>query len=308
MADQRPKIVVVAGPTASGKTSLGLDVAEACSGEIVSADSIQIYRHMDIGSAKPTPQEQARVRHHMIDIRDPDEDFSAGDYVREARECINDITVRGKVPIIVGGTGLYLRCLLKGIAEVPRVPPELRQSLLEAERRGGKGTLFQRLLALDPESAARTGPDNIPRIARALEILEVTGKRMSALLGAHSFEDRPYRHLFICLSPNRDRLYERIDNRVDSMIKGGLLEEVARLRKMGYAGTLKTMQSLGYRHAAMMLDGDVGFEEAVRLMKRDTRRYAKRQLTWFRAEPDVLWCDPETSEGIGLKVGDFLGK
>jgi tRNA dimethylallyltransferase len=307
MEKEIPKIVVVAGPTASGKTAFSIELAEAFDGEIVSADSIQIYRYMDVGSAKPTLSERTRVRHHMIDVHDPDELFSAGDYVQEARNCITDILGRRKVPFVTGGTGLYIRCLLRGIVDLPATDPHARRALLQEEERGGKGTLFERLRELDPASAARTGPDNLPRIARALEVFQLTGRTMSELLGAHSFEEHPYDHLFICLSPNRSRLYERIDNRVDCMIKGGLLEEVARLREMGYAGNLKPMQSLGYRHAAMILDGEMAREESVRLMKRDTRRYAKRQLTWFRAEPDVLWCDPEEIEGIGLKVGDFLG-
>ncbi|MBI5570786.1 MAG: tRNA (adenosine(37)-N6)-dimethylallyltransferase MiaA [Desulfomonile tiedjei] len=307
MKDRPPKIVVLAGPTASGKTEIGIRLAEAINAEIVSADSIQLYRYMDVGSAKPSPEERARIRHHMIDIRNPDEDFSAGDYVREARQCIRNILERGKLPLVVGGTGLYIRCLLGGILELPPSQPALRRKYLEEEEKGGPGTLFGKLAELDPPSAVRTGPENISRIVRAFEVMELTGKRMSELMLNHSFQDQPYRYLFLCLSPSRDKLYERIDVRVDSMIKGGLLDEVAMLQRRGYSRDLKPMQSLGYRHAAMILAGETTVEEAIRLMKRDTRRYAKRQGTWFRSEPEVLLCDPDEIDGIGLKIDDFLG-
>jgi tRNA dimethylallyltransferase len=304
---EKPKIVVLAGPTASGKTAVGIKLAQMYNGEIVSADSIQVYRHMDVGSAKPTPEEMALVRHHMIDIRDPDEEFTAGDYVREARECIKNIVARGKNPLVVGGTGLYIRCLLGGIVELPPAQPSMRARLLQEERTGGAGTLFATLKKVDTETALRIDPHNLPRVIRALEVFLVTGKPLSMLVREHSFDDRPYRWLFICLAPERSLLYERIDKRVDCMIKGGLIEEVVRLSERGYSRDLKSMQALGYRHACMVVAREMDREDAVRLMKRDTRRYAKRQLTWFRAEPEVLWCDPEEIEGIGLNVGDFLG-
>jgi tRNA dimethylallyltransferase len=306
VAGNRPKIVVVAGPTAAGKTSVGIELAQNFSGEIVSADSIQIYRHMDIGSAKPTPEQRSLVAHHMIDIRDPNEEFSAGDYVKEARTAIRGILRKGRVPIVVGGTGLYIRSLLGGIADLPLAQPVFRRRMLAAEK-AAKGTLFDRLSEVDPATARRTPPDNIPRIIRALEVFEVTGKTMSLVQEEHSFQDRPYSHFFICLSLNRQLLYERIDKRVDSMIRGGLLEEVFRLYGRGYSRELKSMQSLGYRHAGMVLAGQMDLVGATRLMKRDTRHYAKRQLTWFRSEPGVLWCDPDDIKGIGLKVSNFLG-
>jgi tRNA dimethylallyltransferase len=307
MSEAKPKIVVVAGPTASGKTAVGIKLAQMFNGEIVSADSIQVYRHMDVGSAKPTAEELALVRHHMIDIRDPDEEFTAGDYVRESRECVKNIVQRGKIPLVVGGTGLYIRCLLGGIVDLPPAQPLLRARLQQEEVTGGAGILFARLEEIDPETALRIDPRNLSRVIRALEVFSVTGKPLSALAGEHAFDDRPYRPLFICLAPERQCLYERIDNRVDCMIKGGLLEEVTELSERGYSRELKSMQALGYRHAHMVVSGEMDREDAVRLMKRDTRRYAKRQLTWFRAEPEVLWCDPEEIEGIGLKVDDFLG-
>ncbi len=307
MPDNKPPIVIVAGPTASGKTRTGMLLAEAFNGEIVSADSIQIYRYMDVGSAKPTIGERSRVTHHMIDVRNPDEDFSAGDYVKEARECIDGILKRGKLPVVAGGTGLYIRCLRGGIIGLPASANVLRESLL-AEETAAKGTLYKRLMEADPEKALATPPENTYRIVRALEVLELTGKRMSTLLQEHAFQDRPYRSLLIGLAPSRARLYEQIDQRVDNMIKGGLLEEVTQLYDMGYMPRLKSLQSIGYRHAGLVLAGEMSLDEAVRLMKRDTRRYAKRQFTWFRSEPDIVWCDPQDTETIVHAIHDFLGK
>ena len=305
MTGNSPKIVVLAGPTASGKTSVGIQLAERLSGEIVSADSIQIYRFMDIGSAKPSVEERERIAHHMIDIRDPDQEFSAGDYVREAREAIDKVLQKGSVPIVVGGTGLYIRLLLGGIADLPPAQSTLRRRMLEAET-ASRGSLFERLLQVDPVTARRTSPANVPRIIRALEVFEVTGKSLSQVQEEHSFPDRLYRHVFICLSVNRALLYERIDKRVDSMIESGLMEEVVALRERGYSPNLNSMQSLGYRHINMSLSGHIEMQEAIRLMKRDTRHYAKRQLTWFRSEPGVLWFDPEEIAGIGLMVTNFI--
>jgi tRNA dimethylallyltransferase len=307
MPDTKPKIIVIAGPTASGKTGFAIKLARMFNGEIVSADSIQIYRYLDVGSAKPTREEMALVKHHMIDIRDPDEEFGAGDYVREARRCIENIVQRGKVPLVVGGTGLYIRCLLGGIVDLPPADSGIRELLQQEEITRGAGTLFARLEKVDPETAQRIDPHNLSRVIRALEVLELTGTRLSVLVREHSFRDRPYERLFICLAPLRSRLYERIDNRVDCMIKGGLFEEVVRLSERGYSRDLKSMQSLGYRHAYTVVAGEMDREDAVRLIKRDTRRYAKRQLTWFRAEPEVLWCDPDDVDRIGLNVDDFLG-
>jgi tRNA dimethylallyltransferase len=301
----RPKIVVIAGPTASGKTAAGLQLAERFDGEIVSADSIQVYRHMDIGSAKPTDRERERIRHHLIDIRNPDEDFSAGDFVREARDAISDVLRRDGLPLIVGGTGLYIRLLLGGIAELPIGDPELRARLLEQER-NTRGILPRRLAAVDPVSAERIAAGNLSRIVRALEVFELTGKTISDIQRAHGLQDRPYEHLFVCLIPERRLLYERIENRVDSMIEDGLVEEVSALYARGYSPKLNSLQSLGYRHVGMILSGEMEREEAIRLMKRDTRRYAKRQLTWFRSEPEVMWFDPEDITGIGATVSCFL--
>ncbi|MDQ7785698.1 MAG: tRNA (adenosine(37)-N6)-dimethylallyltransferase MiaA [Desulfomonilaceae bacterium] len=307
MATDHPKIIVIAGPTASGKTDCGIDLAEEIRGEIVSADSIQIYRYMDIGSAKPSPVERSRVPHHMIDIRDPDEDFSAGDYVREARRCMRDVLSRGMVPLVVGGTGLYIRLLLGGIVELPRKDPALREKL-RVEEAVRPGSLYERLLKIDPETAHATPDRNAARIVRALEVYELTGRPISRVQQEHALQDRPYNTLFVCIAPDREVLYERIDTRVDSMIKGGLFEEVGRLYDLGFTRELKPLQSLGYRHAGMVIAGEVDEHEAIRLMKRDTRHFAKRQMTWFRSEPDAAWFDPKDRPRIRFAVANFLGR
>ncbi|MBI5250329.1 MAG: tRNA (adenosine(37)-N6)-dimethylallyltransferase MiaA [Desulfomonile tiedjei] len=307
MADRKDKIIIIAGPTASGKTEVSLRLAQAFDAEIVSADSVQIYRHMDVGSAKPTREERQSTPHHMVDIRDPDEDFSAGDYVQEARKTIGGIFERGRVPLVVGGTGLYIRLLVGGVAELPPAHPELRLKFREKER-NTEGALYARLTEIDPETAERTAPRNVARIIRALEVFEITGKTISRVQKEHAFHDRQYEHLFVGLAPDRSILYERIDNRVDSMIKGGLLEEVVNLYELGYSRELKSMQSLGYRHAGRVLAGELDLKSATDLMKKDTRHYAKRQFTWFRSEPEVLWFDPKEIKGIGLMVNNFLGQ
>lgn len=306
-ADPRPRLVVIAGPTAAGKTSLGIRLAQRFGGEIVSADSIQVYRYLDVGSAKPTAEERAAARHHMIDIRDPDEEFTAGDYVREARRCITDIVSGGWIPFIVGGTGLYIRLLLGGIADIPTADEEVRARLKKELERSGPEALFQRLETADPESAAAIGKENVQRMIRALEVLELTGRPLSSFQREHGFEDRPYRSIFFCVCPEREELYRRIDMRVDSMADGGLMKEVMYLKSRGYGEELKPLQSLGYRHFREVLEGEIDRDEAIRLMKRDTRRYAKRQLTWFRSEPEILWRDPRDEVRIAQEITDFLG-
>ncbi len=303
----KSKIIVIAGPTASGKTAAGIKVAEKFGGEIISADSIQIYRHMDVGSAKPTLEQRRSVPHHMIDIRNPDEDFSVGDYMREGRHCVQEIVRRGRIPIVVGGTGLYIRALLGGIADIPPSDPDLRARLCDEEQRDGRGVLYKKLQHVDPVKAVGVQPNNLHRIIRALEVFELTGKPMSDIQKEHSFRDRPYLYIFICISPPRRVLYERIDKRVDTMINKGLIEEVYSLHEMGYSRDLKALQSLGYRHAGMIVWGEMDHSNAIVLLKRDTRRYAKRQLTWFRSESDALWCDPDARAEIDSMVGNFLG-
>ncbi len=302
----KEKIIVIAGATASGKTSIAIRLARKINAEIISADSIQLFRYMDIGSAKPTIEERSRVPHHLIDIRYPDEPFSAGDFLFEARKAITNIVSRRRVPLVVGGTGLYIKLLLGGLAQVPPSDPKLRLRIQEREKQIGPGTLYEELIRIDADIAGLTTAENVNRISRYLEIYEVTGRKPSELLKEHQFADRPYDYLFLCLDEERASLYERIDVRVDNMIKGGLLEETAYLLHLGYSRDLKPMKSLGYRHAGMILAGEMRMSEAVELMKRDTRRYAKRQFTWFRSEPKATWIDHDKAHGLELMVINFL--
>ncbi len=303
---KRPKIIAVAGPTASGKTSLGVELAERHGGEIVSADSVQVYTYLDIGSAKAAAEDRSRVRHHMIDVRYPDEDFTGGDYVREARAVIDWILSREKVPIVVGGTGLYVRLLLRGIAQGPP-PDEAHRATLREEERRGPGSLYRRLEEVDPETAKKTHPHNIVRLVRALEVHHATGRPISRIQERHRFGDSPYDTLYLCPAPEKKLLYERIDKRVDLMIKDGLVEEVFNLYRLGYQRDLKPLQSLGYRHAGHIIASEMSAADGIALLKKDTRRFAKRQLTWFRSEPEVIWSDPADRDGISLMVGHFLG-
>ncbi len=302
----RPKVVIVAGPTASGKTSVALELARRSRVAIVSADSIQIYRFLDIGSAKPTILERQRVPHYMVDIKYPDEEYSAGDYVREARTIIAKIVEKSMVPLVVGGTGLYIRLLRGGIADLPKSDLTLRSRLWETERKEGIETLYSKLESVDPVSAKTIGPFNFVRILRALEVFELTGKPISEFHKEHALKDCPYDILYVGLNPEREKLYRSINDRVDSMMDGGLLDEVKDLYDRGYSRKLKSLQSLGYRHAGMVLAGELDISEATLLMKRDTRHYAKRQLTWFRSEPDVRWFDPQEISTIGVEVDNFL--
>ncbi|MCL5123265.1 MAG: tRNA (adenosine(37)-N6)-dimethylallyltransferase MiaA [Deltaproteobacteria bacterium] len=302
----KPKIIILAGPTASGKTRVALELARRFSAAIVSADSIQIYRFMDIGSAKPSIEERQQIPHFMIDIRYPDEDFSAGDYVNEARSIIRKIVEKSMVPLVSGGTGLYIRLLRGGIADLPRADLNLRSRLLQICEKEGIQALTARLETVDPSAAKNIGPNNLVRILRALEVFELTGRPFSELQRKHAFRDCPYNALYLGLNPEREKLYQAIDDRVDSMMTSGLLDEVRYLHGLGYGAELKPLQSIGYRHAGTVLAGHATLLEATELMKRDTRHYAKRQLTWFRSEPDLRWFDPQESSTIGVEVDNFL--
>lgn len=302
----KPKIVVIAGPTGVGKTAAAVAVADAFGGEVVGADSMQIYRHMEIGTAKPTAAEQARVRHHLIDIRDPDEPFDAARYADTAGEVVWALHREGRLPLVVGGTGLYIKALVHGIFQARPTDPDVRERLKSEAETLGTGALFQRLRLTDPETARRVHPGDTFRIIRALEVRETTGTPMSAHHRAHGFGEAPFEALKVGLTLPRDRLYDRIDRRVERMIGQGLLEEVKGLLDRGYAPDLKSMNAIGYRHMAAYLAGDLSWKEAVRTLKRDTRRYAKRQLTWFRADPEMVWHSPTDIAAITDRVAAFL--
>lgn len=285
----RPKIVVIIGPTASGKSAVGMELAGHSKAEIINADSMQVYRYMDIGTAKPSLKERKQVRHHLIDILYPDEEFSAALFREEARQAIGAVEERGKRAMVVGGTGLYIKALTSGLIRGGEVDPVIRKKLQAEAQAGGREQLYQRLREVDPPTAEQLHPHDTYRIIRALEVYERTGRPISALRKKHLFQEGPYDVLKIGLGMEREALYRRIDQRVDEMIHKGLVEEVGRLLELGYAPWLKAMQSLGYKEIINLLQGEYDMAEAVRLIKRDTRRYARRQITWFKTDPEIHW-------------------
>ncbi|BBO78688.1 tRNA dimethylallyltransferase [Desulfosarcina widdelii] len=298
--------MVVCGPTGSGKTGLAIGLAQQFGGEIVGADSMQIYRTMDIGTAKPTPAEQAQAAHHMIDILDPDEDFDAAMYADAADRAIDGIVGRDRLPLVVGGTGFYIKALVYGLFEEGPSDPEIRRRLKRSVQSEGSAALHRRLAVLDDRAAARIHPNDAYRIVRALEVFEITGQPLSDFQRQHRFQDQRFDALFLGVTWPRPILYDRIDRRVDRMMDQGLEAEVRGLLARGYGPQLKSMQSLGYRHLTAFIDGRTSLDETVRTLKRDHRRYAKRQLTWFRANPAVHWMTPETPQAAVDRIGKFL--
>jgi tRNA dimethylallyltransferase len=287
----RPRVVILLGPTGTGKSRLAIEWAEELGGEIIGADSMQVYRYMDIGTAKPTPDDQRRVRHHLIDLVTPDQPFHAALYRTLGRKTIDQLFQNRKPIWVVGGTGLYIKTLTQGLFSSPRIDPGVRENLRgEAKEKGG-AALYERLKKVDSQTALRLHPNDLFRIIRALEVFDSTGVPISFYRGQHRFGERPYVTLKIGLEMNRNMLYRRIEERVDQMIEKGLLGEVERLMAMGYGRELKPMQSLGYKQMIQFLSKEIGWDEAVRQMKRDTRHYAKRQWTWFKADPEVHWWD-----------------
>ncbi|MBO4873168.1 MAG: tRNA (adenosine(37)-N6)-dimethylallyltransferase MiaA [Lachnospiraceae bacterium] len=288
----KPPVIVLAGPTAVGKTELSLELAEALNAEIVSADSMQVYRGMDIGTAKASPEERARVPHHLIDAADPSEDFSIARYVELGREVLKDIQARGKVSLIVGGTGFYIQALLKDLdfSEEKEERPLREKYRILAETEGPEA-LHRRLKAIDPTAAAAIHANNIKRVIRALEYFEETGSRISALNEAQTGQESPYRVLYFVLNLPRAELYRRIELRVDQMMEEGLLEETRKLLARNVPPGSTALQSIGYKELADYLKGTCSLEEAVEKIKLNSRHYAKRQLTWFRREKDAVWID-----------------
>lgn len=297
-------LVVICGPTAGGKTALALNLAEHCALEIISADSRQVYRRMDIGTAKASLEERNRVRHHLIDVVDPDEDFTALDFFAKGRAALIDIAGRGRLPLVVGGTGFYIDALLRGLVDAPGANPELRQELAEWELKHGSGSLHGRLKTVDPVMAARLTPLDQVRIIRALEVYYQSGQRLSELQDQHAAVQSPYRVLSIGLAPQRDLLYERIDRRVDVMMQAGLLKETAELLERGYRPDLKALKTIGYQECVNHLAGNTSLQDAVSLIQRNSRRYAKRQLTWFRKNNEIIWLDSPREFAKVLKLID----
>ena len=303
---QKPAVLVICGPTGIGKTAAAVAAAEAFGGEIISADSMQVYRFMDIGTAKPTTEERARAPHHLIDVVDPDEDFDAARFSQTAREIAVAIDRRGAVPIVAGGTGLYIKAMLYGLFRAEPPDPLTRQQLRQEAAEDGSESLHRRLAGIDAKAADRIHPHDTFRIIRALETATTTGEPITNHHRRHGFRESPFRVLKIGLDMDRQALYDRIDRRVDTMINAGLLDEVKGLLTRGFGGDLKSMHSLGYRHMVDFTAGRLTWKEAVRTLKRDTRRFAKRQLTWFRADKEIVWSAPDDFSVLFTKIDAFL--
>lgn len=297
------KLVIIVGPTALGKSRLAMELAERFNGEIVNADSRQVYRYMDIGTAKSSHEDRRRVPHHLIDIVDPDEDFTAARFRTEAMKVIQDIYERGRNIFVAGGTGLYIKALIGGLFKGPGADEGLRGELRRETELEGADYLYQRLKEVDPVAASCIHPHNMVRVIRALEVFYLTDRPISSFQREHGFLERPYETLKVGLIKDRRDLYRDIEARVDRMIEAGLIEEV---RGLGYPPTLKAMQGLGYREIVDYLHGKYTLEEAIRRLKRNTRRYAKRQMTWFRNDRDIHWFPPEDRQEVFSLVEGFL--
>ncbi|MBR6524208.1 MAG: tRNA (adenosine(37)-N6)-dimethylallyltransferase MiaA [Clostridia bacterium] len=285
-------LLVIGGPTASGKTKLSVELAKRLDGEIVSADSMQIYKYMDIGSAKPDEEERDGIPHHLMDVAEPTENFSLGDYLVLARNAIFDIHKRGKLPIVTGGTGLYINSLINNIELTEEQnTDEIREKLTEFAKKHGNEALHKKLYDVDPESAGRIHPNNVKRVMRALEIYLATGKTMTESL-KESVKPQIYNALQYGINYDREVLYDRINRRVDIMVKQGLVDEVKKLVKMGCRRDNTSMQGIGYKEVLDFLEGKVNPEEMAEEIKQATRRYAKRQITWFKRN-DMIWLDAE---------------
>ncbi len=298
------KVIVLAGPTGVGKTELSLGLAERFKAEIISMDSMQIYKYMDIGTAKPSQEERARIRHHLVDYVRPDEIYHVSRFVEDARAAIVDITSRGRLPMLVGGTGLYMRGLLEGVFEMPAIPVEVRAQVRADMKEKGNEQLYEELRRCDPQSAARIHPNDSQRLARGLEIFRATGIPWSAHLGDQQQGGSEFEVVKIGLERPRQELYQRINLRVDLMVDQGLLAEVEGLLAMGFGPELGPMQSIGYRHMVNFIQGEWSWQETLSLLARDTRRYAKRQFTWFGHDQAMHWFHPEAGQQIEQLIRD----
>jgi tRNA dimethylallyltransferase len=302
-----PLVVLLLGPTGSGKTALSLELGERFNGEIVSCDSVAVYRGMDLGSAKPSAEERARLPHHLIDVANPDQPFTAGEYSRQARAALRDIAERGQLPIVTGGTGLYLRALTLGLFAGPERQHKLRERLQRSSTRHGAAWLHRLLARLDPASAQRIHPNDTPKLIRAIEVCLSGRKPLSAVLENQQEARDPltgFRLLRIGLTPPRPALYARLNQRAAAMFEAGLIEETSGL--LARYGPVKALDSLGYRQALAVLAGTSSVEAAIEAAQQGHRNYAKRQLTWFRREPEVHWIESFGNEPEALRTAADL--
>ncbi|MFC1855539.1 tRNA (adenosine(37)-N6)-dimethylallyltransferase MiaA [Thermodesulfobacteriota bacterium] len=309
---KKSKIIVIVGPTATGKSSLAVKLCKDFNGSVINADSVQVYKHLNIGSAKATKEEMDGVDHYLIDILDPNEPFSAAQFREAASHKIAELRALGKNIFVVGGTGLYVKILTGGIIDVPASDPVVRAELMGIAESDSPKALYDELSTIDNESAENISENDLFRVVRALEVYKTSGKTISQIRKEHSFKEKDFLALKIGLSMDRKRLYERIELRVDEMLSRGLLDEVKGLKEMGYDGTLKPLSSIGYKQMLMYLDGEIDYDEAVRLVKRDTKRYAKRQFTWFNGDKEISWFDSEAVKSekeyasVKALVSEFL--
>ncbi|MDJ0766078.1 MAG: tRNA (adenosine(37)-N6)-dimethylallyltransferase MiaA [Myxococcota bacterium] len=295
-AGEKPSILVIAGPTASGKTTIALALANAFGGELIGADSMQVFRYLNIGTATPTAEELGGIRHALINILEPDQPFDASQYVVAADQAIADCAARGVNPIVVGGTGLYIRALLHGLHRAPPPQEDVRAHFLAKAEQDGWPAMHQELARIDPKTAARLHPNDGVRIVRALEVLASSGIPMSEWQERHGFAKWRYRACILGIDHPREVLYRRIEDRVDQMMAQGFLDEVKDLVQRGFSRDLKPMQGLGYRQLMAHLAGETGLEDAVADIKKETRRFAKRQITWFKKELGLEWVGPDQDD------------
>lgn len=287
-------LIILSGPTAVGKTALSIELAKRVNGAIISADSMQVYKHMDIGSAKIMPEEMEGVKHYLIDELNPEDEFNIVVFQKKAKAALKEIYENGQIPIIAGGTGFYIQSLLYDINfDNQDCNEEFRVELEQIAKEQGNEVLHERLKKIDPVSAEKIHANNVKRVIRALEFYHLTGKPISEHNETEQQKASPYNFAYFVLTDDRVNLYKRIDMRVDIMLKNGLVEEVKRLKEMGYHRDMVSMQGLGYKEILDYLDGKCTLEEAIYILKRETRHFAKRQLTWFRRERDVIWLDKQ---------------
>ncbi len=306
-------LVVLVGPTAVGKSRVAVEVARRFDTEVLAADSRQVYRGMDIGTDKPPVAERQGIPHRLLDLVEPDQPFNAGLYCRHATEVIGRLYGEHRLPLVVGGTGLYVRTLVKGLCAAPPADPSVRARLRQEARKEGPDQLYARLVGVDPSSASKLHPKDTSKVIRALEVYELTGRSMASFQDAHGFAERPYRALLIGLLRDREALYRRIEERIDWQLAHGFVEETQDLLARGCSRDCSAMKGLGYRQVAAYLSGECDRDEMVRRFKRDTRRFAKRQLTWFRSEPGIHWLSidkqepvPRTAQRVTELVDRFL--
>ncbi len=302
----KPKLVIIVGPTAVGKSDVALELAAMLNAEIISADSQLVYRRLDIGTAKPSPILRRQIPHHLIDMVDPDEEFNAAKYRSLAAAAAEDIRGRGKNVLVCGGTGLYIKAFTRGLFSGPERDSEIRKKLENEMLKCGLAGLYRRLEQADPAATTWIHPNDRQRIFRALEVLELTGKPMSQWQKSHGFNDPRFVTLTIGLDRDRGDLYNRINRRCEQMLADGLMGEVEALLSAGYSLNLKPFQSVGYRHMGLVIEGKMQIREALELMQRDTRRLAKRQITWFRGDSETLWRHPDDKPAIFAMAASFL--